>query len=78
MRKPILWACGALIALALCALVTTALLNILLDPFLAIVNIPVLTERLGGLSFGRIFILVCTLRLLASAVLPIHFDTEDR
>jgi hypothetical protein len=64
---------GVLMASALIvvsALFTAFILGFVLDPFLALINVPFLTERLGGLGFGRLFLLVFTVRLLAGVFIP--------
>jgi hypothetical protein len=51
------------------ALIVAFILGFVLDPFLAIIKVPVLTERLSGLSFGERFILVFTIQFLC-ALMP--------
>jgi hypothetical protein len=54
---------------------TAVVLGFILDPFLALIDVPVLTERFSGLGFGRLFILVFTVRVLIS-VFTIKPDTK--
>jgi hypothetical protein len=58
---------GIIMALAmiiLSALAGAVVLALVLDPVLAIVDVPFLTERLGGLGFGQLFVLVLIFRLI--------------
>jgi hypothetical protein len=42
------------------------ILGFVLDPFLALIDTPFITERFGGMGFGQLFILVFTIRALIS------------
>jgi hypothetical protein len=66
-----------LVSTAAGAIVDAFILGFVLDPFLAIIDIPVLTERLGGLGFGGLFILVFTLRLLIIIFMPGKPDKKN-
>jgi hypothetical protein len=66
--------CGS----AIFALIISFILGFLLDPFLEIINVPFLTERLSGLSFGQLFVLVFTFRLIVGVLLPIKANTEEK
>jgi hypothetical protein len=60
---------GALMGCAwilISAFLNAVILGFVLDPFLALIDVPFLTERFSGLGFGRLFILVFTIRLLIS------------
>jgi hypothetical protein len=60
-----------LVGLSLLSTVVYALiLGFTLDPCLAIINVPALTERLSGLSFGERFILIFTIRLIIGVLTP--------
>jgi hypothetical protein len=50
---------------AVSALFAAFILGMVLDPFLALINVPFLTERFGGIGFGQLFILVFTLQLMS-------------
>jgi hypothetical protein len=67
----------AYLASAVFALLVAFVLGFMLDPFLAIINIPFLTERLGGLNFGELFILVFTIRLITGVLIPIRASTAS-
>jgi hypothetical protein len=62
---------------AVFALAAAFVLGFVLDPFLAILNVPCLTERLSGLGFGGRFILVFTVRLIAGVLIPVRAATEN-
>jgi hypothetical protein len=52
------------------ALITAFVLTFALDPFLAVINIPFLTERFAGIGFGKLFVLVFTIRLITGVLIP--------
>jgi hypothetical protein len=66
----------AYIVSAVFALAVAFVLGFILDPFLEILNVPCLTERLSGLGFGGRFILVFTVRLIVGVLIPIRASTE--
>jgi hypothetical protein len=68
----------AYLASAVFALVIAFVLGFMLDPFLAIINVPCLMERFSGLGFGDRFILVFTVRLIIGVLIPIRANTENR
>jgi hypothetical protein len=67
----------AYLASAVFALATAFVLGFMLDPFLAILNAPCLTERFSGLGFGDLFILVFTVRLIIGVLIPVRVNTEE-
>jgi hypothetical protein len=70
----IFWACLASVVYALTA---AFVLGFLLDPFLAILNVPCLTERFSGLGFGDLFILVFTASILIGVLTPVRANSEN-
>jgi hypothetical protein len=68
---------AAYIASAIFALAIALVLSFLLDPFLSIINIPFLTERLAGLGAGKLFILIFTLRLIVGVSIPIKSNINS-
>jgi hypothetical protein len=68
---------AAYIASAIFALAIALVLSFLLDPFLSIIDIPFLTERLAGLGAGKLFILVFTFRLIVGCLIPIRTTTTN-
>jgi hypothetical protein len=68
------WAC---LASAVFSLAAAFVLGFILDPFLAILNVPFLSERFSGLGFGDYFILVFTARLIVGALIPVRTATEN-
>jgi hypothetical protein len=68
------WAC---LVSAVFALTVAFVLGFILDPFLAILNVPCLTERFSGLGFGDLFILVFTVKLIIGVLIPVRANTEN-
>jgi uncharacterized membrane protein YczE len=62
---------------AVIAVITAFVFGFLLDPFLAILNVPYLTERFSGLGFGDLFILVFTVKLIIGVLIPVRANTEN-
>ena len=60
----------SLLTAVVLALFFAWILGFTLDPCLAIINVPALTERLSDLSFGQRFILIFTIRLIVGMLTP--------
>ena len=67
----------AYLASTIFALVIAFVLGFMLDPFLAILNVPCLTERFSALGFGDRCVLVFTVRLIIGTVIPIRVSTKN-
>jgi hypothetical protein len=63
---------------AIFALAAAFVLGFILDPFLAIINVPCLTERFSGLGFGGRFVLIFSIRLIIGVLIPVRANTENR
>ena len=61
---------------AVFALIIAFVLGFMLDPFLAIINVPCLTERFCALGFGDLFVLIFTVRLIIGVLIPVRVNTE--
>ena len=70
MKKVVAIICMLVGVSLLSTVVFTLILWFTLDPCLAIINVPALTERLGGLSFGELFVLIFTIRLIVDVLTP--------
>jgi hypothetical protein len=57
------------------ALITAFILTFALDPFLAVINIPFLTERFAGIGFGKLFLLIITIRVIIAVLIPMRDTT---
>ncbi|MDR1175345.1 MAG: hypothetical protein LBK83_07750 [Treponema sp.] len=71
---------GALLGFAwtvVSAFLGAVILGFILDPFLALIDVPFLTERLSGLGFGQLFVLVLAIRLLIGIFIPAKPDTKS-
>jgi hypothetical protein len=62
---------------AVFALAVAFVLGFMLDPFLAMLNVPCLTERFSGLGFGGRFVLIFTVRLIIGVLIPVRANTEN-